>query len=320
MADRIVVSDKLGAAGLDILRGIAGYEVTDVAGKGPEALDAVLGDAVALVVRSETKVTAAMIGKAPRLKVIGRAGMGVDTIDVEEASRRKIAVLTAPGANSNSVAEFTFGLLLAVARKVSASAASLAAGKWDRKAFEGTELRGKTLGLIGVGRIGGIVGSIGAGFGMTVIGTDPRCTPEQSKALGAELVSLDELLRRADVVSLHAKLTPETKHLLNEERLRAMKKGVLIVNTARGALIDDAALVQALKDGHVGGAALDVYDPEPLPADSVLRTAPNVVLTPHLAASAKEAQTRVALEIGEAVKAFLLKGDLSAAVNRKALA
>lgn len=317
MADRIVVSDKLGAAGLDILRGIAGYEVTDVAGKGPEALDAVLGDAVALVVRSETKVTAAMIGKAPRLKVIGRAGMGVDTIDVEEASRRKIAVLTAPGANSNSVAEFTFGLLLAVARKVSASAASLAAGKWDRKAFEGTELRGKTLGLIGVGRIGGIVGSIGAGFGMTVIGTDPRCTPEQSKALGAELVSLDELLRRADVVSLHAKLTPETKHLLNEERLRAMKKGVLIVNTARGALIDDAALVQALKDGHVGGAALDVYDPEPLPADSVLRTAPNVVLTPHLAASAKEAQTRVALEIGEAVKAFLLKGDLSAAVNRK---
>jgi len=317
VADRIVVSDKLGAAGLDILRGIAGYEVTDVAGKGPEALDAVLGDAVALVVRSETKVTAAMIGKAPRLKVIGRAGMGVDTIDVEEASRRKIAVLTAPGANSNSVAEFTFGLLLAVARKVSASAASLAAGKWDRKAFEGTELRGKTLGLIGVGRIGGIVGSIGAGFGMTVIGTDPRCTPEQSKALGAELVSLDELLRRADVVSLHAKLTPETKHLLNEERLRAMKKGVLIVNTARGALIDDAALVQALKDGHVGGAALDVYDPEPLPADSVLRTAPNVVLTPHLAASAKEAQTRVALEIGEAVKAFLLKGDLSAAVNRK---
>jgi D-3-phosphoglycerate dehydrogenase len=317
VADRIVVSDKLGAAGLDILRGIAGYEVVDVAGRGPEALDAVLADAVALVVRSETKVTAAMIGKAPRLKVIGRAGMGVDTIDVEEASRRKVAVLTAPGANSNSVAEFTFGLLLAVARKVSASAASLAAGKWDRKAFEGTELRGKTLGLIGVGRIGGIVGSIGAGFGMTVIGTDPRCTPEQSKALGAELVSLDELLRRADVVSLHAKLTPETKHLLNEQRIRTMKKGVLIVNTARGALIDDAALVRALVDGHVGGAALDVYDPEPLPADSVLRTAPNVVLTPHLAASAKEAQTRVALEIGEAVKAFLLNGDLSAAVNRK---
>ena len=319
MPDRIVVSDKLGAAGLELLRGIAGYEVTDVAGKGPEALDAALPGAVALVVRSETKVTAALIAKAPKLKVIGRAGMGVDTIDVEEASRRKIAVLTAPGANSNSVAEYTFALLLALARRVAAASVSLAAGKWDRKAFEGTELRGKTLGLIGCGRIGGLVGSIGAGFGMTVIGTDPLFSAEQAKALGVELVPLDELLRRSDIVSLHAKLTPETKHLLNEQRIRAMKKGVLVVNTARGALIDDAALVKALQDGHVAGAALDVYDPEPLPADSVLRTAPNVVLTPHLAASAKEAQTRVALEIGEAVKAFLANGDLSAAVNRKQL-
>ncbi|MGD0483044.1 MAG: hydroxyacid dehydrogenase [Gemmatimonadales bacterium] len=317
MTDRIVVSDKLGAAGLEVLRGIPGYEVADVAGKGPEALDAALPDAVALVVRSETKVTAAMIGKAPNLKAIGRAGMGVDTIDVEEASRRKIAVLTAPGANSNSVAEYTFALLLALVRKVPAASASLSAGKWDRKAFEGTELRGKTLGLIGLGRIGSIVASIAGGFGMTVIGTDPVFTPDVATALRVELVSLDELIRRADVVSLHAKLTPESKHVLNEQRLRAMKKGVLIVNTARGALIDDAALVRALQDGHVGGAALDVYDPEPLPADSVLRTAPNVVLTPHLAASAKEAQTRVALEIGEAVKAFLLSGDVSAAVNRK---
>jgi D-3-phosphoglycerate dehydrogenase / 2-oxoglutarate reductase len=320
VADRIVVSDKLGAAGLDILRGIAGYEVTDVAGKGPEALDAALADAVALVVRSETKVNAGMIAKAPRLKVIGRAGMGVDTIDVEEASRRKIAVLTAPGANSNSVAEYTFALLLALCRKVPPAAASVAAGKWDRKAFEGTELRGKTLGLVGLGRIGSLVASIASGFGMTVIGTDPIFTPDVATALRVELLTLDELIRRADVVSLHAKLTIESKHLLNEARLRAMKKGVLIVNTARGALIDDAALVRALQDGHVGGAALDVYDPEPLPADSVLRTAPNVVLTPHLAASAKEAQTRVALEIGEAVKAFLASGDLSAAVNRKALA
>ena len=319
MADRIVVSDKLGVAGLEILRGIAGFEVSDVAGKGQEALDAVLPDAVALVVRSETKVTAAMIAKAPKLKVVGRAGMGVDTIDVEAASQRKIAVLTAPGANSNSVAEYTFALLLALARKVPAATVSLAEGKWDRKAFEGSELRGKTLGLIGLGRIGSIVASIAGGFGMTVVGSDPVFTPDVATALRVELVTLDELIRRADVVSLHAKLTPESKHLLNEARLRAMKKGVLIVNTARGALIDDAALVRALQDGHVAGAALDVYDPEPLPADSVLRSAPNVVLTPHLAASAKEAQTRVSLEIGESVKAFLLKGDLSAAVNRKQL-
>ena len=319
MTDRIVVSDKLGAAGLEVLRGIAGYEVTDVAGKGPEALDAALADAVALVVRSETKVTAAMIAKAPRLTVIGRAGMGVDTIDVEEASRRKIAVLTAPGANSNSVAEYTFALLLALCRKVPAASASVASGKWDRKAFEGTELRGKTLGLVGLGRVGSLVASIASGFGMTVVGTDPVFTPDVATALRVDLVSLGELIRRADVVSLHAKLTPESQHLLNETRLRAMKKGVLIVNTARGALIDDAALVRALVDGHVAGAALDVYDLEPLPADSALRTAPNIVLTPHLAASAKEAQARVALEIGEAVKGFLRSGDLSAAVNRKQL-
>jgi D-3-phosphoglycerate dehydrogenase len=317
VADRIVVSDKLGAAGLALLRGIGGYEVSDVAGQGPEALDAVLPDAVALVVRSETKVTAAVIGRAPKLKVIGRAGMGVDTIDVEEASRRKIAVLTAPGANSNSVAEYTFALLLALARKVAAAAASLAAGKWDRKAFEGSELRGKTLGLVGLGRIGSVVATIAQGFGMTVLATDPSFGSGRASAFGVEIVPLDDLLRRADIVSLHARLTPETKHLLNEARLRSMKRGVLIVNTSRGALIDDVALVRALTDGHVAGAALDVYDPEPLPADSILRTAPNVVLTPHLAASAVEAQQRVALEIGEAVRAALLKGDLTAAVNRK---
>jgi D-3-phosphoglycerate dehydrogenase len=319
VAERIVVSDKLGAAGLELLRGIAGYEVTDVAGKGPEALDAVLPEAVALVVRSETKVTAAMIGRAPKLKVIGRAGMGVDTIDVEAASQRKIAVLTAPGANSNSVAEYAFALLLALCRKVPAASASLAAGKWDRKAFEGTELRGKTLGLVGLGRVGSVVAGIARGFGMTVITTDPFLPEGSATVFGVEVVPLDGLLRRADIVSLHAKLTPETKHLLNEARIRAMKKGVLIVNTARGALIDDAALVKALQDGHVAGAALDVFDPEPLSADSCLRGVPNLLLSPHLAASAKEAQTRVALEIGEAVKGFLLKGDLSAAVNRKAL-
>lgn len=319
MAERIVVSDKLGAAGLDLLRGIAGYEVADVAGKGPEALEAALPGAVALVVRSETKVTAAMIAKAPKLRVIGRAGMGVDTIDVEAASQRKIAVLTAPGANSNSVAEYTFALLLALCRKVPAASASVAAGRWDRKAFEGTELRGKTLGLVGLGRVGSLVASIATGFGMTVIGTDPVFTPDVATALRVELVALEELIRIADIVSLHAKLTPESRHLLNEARIRAMKRGVLIVNTARGALIDDAALVRALQDGHVGGAALDVFDPEPLPADSVLRGAPNLLLSPHLAASAREAQTRVALEIGEVVKGFLLKGDLSAAVNRKAL-
>lgn len=315
MPNRIVVADRLGKAGLEMLRALPGFEVVETAGKGPEALDAALGEAVALVVRSETKVTAAMIGKAPKLKVIARAGMGTDTIDVEEASRRKIPVLTAPGANSNSVAEYTFALLLALARKISPSSASLAAGKWDRKPYEGSELRDKTLGLLGLGRIGGRVASIAKGFGMTVIGYDPVVTAEQAEHLGIDLMPLDMVIQRADVLSLHVKLNSSTRHMIDERRLNLAKKGVLIVNTARGALIDDAALVKALADGRIGGAALDVYDPEPLPADSVLRTATNVLLTPHLAASTAEAQTRVGIEIASALSDALLRNDMSAAVN-----
>lgn len=320
MAERIVVCDKLGAAGLALLRELPGFEVVDVAGQGAAALDAALPEAVALVVRSETKVTAAMLAKAPKLKVVARAGMGVDTIDVAEASRRKVAVLTAPGANANSVAEFTFALLLALVRKVPAAVASLGAGRWDRKSFEGTELRGKTLGLVGLGRAGSLVAGIARGFGMTVVAVDPAVVPEAAAALGVELVPLEEVLRRADVVSLHAKLTAETRKLIDAARLGMMKRGALLVNTARGALIDDAALVEALRSGQLAGAALDVYDPEPLPADAVLRAAPNVVLTPHLAASALEAQQRVATEIVDALRAALLHGDLRAAVNRKELA
>jgi D-3-phosphoglycerate dehydrogenase len=319
VADRIVVADRLGKAGLDMLRSMKGVEVVEVAGKGPQALEAALGDAVALVVRSETKVTAALIGKAPALKVIARAGMGTDTIDVEVATRRKIAVLTAPGANSNSVAEYTFALLLALARKVAPAAASLEAGKWDRTAFEGSELRGKALGLLGLGRIGSRVASMGRAFGMTVIGHDPAVTAEQAEFLGLDLLPLDAVVQNADVLSLHAKLTPTTRHLLDERALSVVKRGVLIVNTARGALIDDGALAKALCDGRVGGAALDVYETEPLPADSPLRTAPNILLTPHLAASTAEAQTRVGIEIASAIGDALVKGDLSAAVNRAGL-
>ena len=315
MPNRIVVADRLGKAGLEMLRAMAGFEVVETVGKGPEVLDAALADAVALVVRSETKVTAAMIGKAPKLKVIARAGMGVDTIDVAEASQRKIAVLTAPGANSNSVAEYTFALLLTLVRKVAAGSASLMAGKWDRKPFEGTELRDKTLGLIGLGRIGSRVTSIARGFGMKVIAHDPGVPTEQAESLGVDLMPLDGVIQRSDVLSLHAKLSPSSRHLLDERRLSLVKKGVLIVNTARGALIDDAALVKALQDGRVGGAALDVYDPEPLAADAPLRTAPNLLLTPHLAASTLEAQKRVAVEIASALGGALLKNDLSAAVN-----
>ena len=317
MVERIVVSDKLGAAGLELLRAVPGFDVQDVAGKGAEALDRALPEAVVLVVRSETKVTAELMAKAPRLRIIARAGMGVDTIDLAEANHRKIAVLTAPGANANSAAEFTFALLLGLVRKMPGAAASLGAGAWDRKSFEGTELRGKTLGLVGMGRVGSGVAEIARGFGMEVEAYDPRLTQHEVDPLGVTLLPLEDVLRNADIVSLHATLTPETRHLLDDAHLAVMKRGVVIVNTSRGALIDDAALVRALRSGHVAGAALDVYDPEPLAADSILRGAPNVLLTPHLAASAREAQTRVALEIAEAVRAVLLNGDLSAAVNRE---
>jgi D-3-phosphoglycerate dehydrogenase len=319
VADRIVVADRLGRAGLDMLRAMKGVEVVETSGQGVEALEAALADAVVLVVRSETKVTATLMGKAPRLKLIARAGMGTDTIDVEVATRHKIAVLTAPGANSNSVAEYTFALLLALARKLTAAAASLGAGRWDRKAFEGSELRGKVLGLLGLGRIGSRVASIGRAFGMTVVGHDPGLSAEQAEFLGLDLLPLDAMLQNADVLSLHARLTPTTRHVLDERALGLVKRGVLIVNTARGALIDDAALVRALCDGRVGGAALDVYEAEPLAADSPLRTAPNVLLTPHLAASTAEAQTRVGIEIASAIGDALVKGDLRAAVNRAAL-
>lgn len=315
MGERVVIADPLSAAGIQMLRSVPSLDVVETTGKGPEVLHDALVDAVALIVRSETKVTADLMAKGQKLRVIARAGIGTDNIDLEEATRRGIPVLTAPGANSTSAAEHTFALLLALLRKVPAASALLAAGKWDRKPFQGTELRGKTLGILGLGRIGTHVAKIAQGFGMNVIALDPYVVASHALALGVELLPLEQVLARADVLTLHLALTDETRRLLNAERLKLMKKGAVLVNTARGGLIDDAALVAALESGHVAGAALDVFEPEPLPADSVLRKAPNVLLTPHLGASTKEAQQRVALEIAEAVRDALLKGDLRSAVN-----
>jgi D-3-phosphoglycerate dehydrogenase len=315
VAERIVVADPLSAAGVQVLRAVPAFEVIETTGKGPEVLHDALVDATALIVRSETKVTPDLMAKAPKLRVIARAGIGTDNIDLEEATRRGIPVLTAPGANSTSAAEHTFALLLALLRKVPAASALMAAGKWDRKPFQGTELRGKTLGVLGLGRIGTHVARIAQGFGMTVIALDPFVVPSHALALGVELLPLEQVLARADIVTLHLALTDDTRHLLNAQRFAQMKKGAVLVNTARGALIEDAALIAALHSGHLAGAALDVYDPEPLPAESPLRNVPNLLLTPHLGASTKEAQQRVALEIAESVREALLKGDLRSAVN-----
>lgn len=315
MGERIVVADRLAANGLALLRGTTGLDVVETVGKGPEALKDALLDAAAIIVRSETQVTGDLMAGAPKLRIVARAGIGTDNIDLEEATRRGIPVLTAPGANSNSAAEHAVALMLSLCRKVPAAAQSMAEGKWDRKQFEGTELRGKTLGILGLGRIGTIVAKIAQAFGMTVVALDPFVLASHALSLGVEPLPLEDVLARADVLTLHIALTDETRHLLSAQRFGQMKKGVLIVNTARGALIDDAALIAALRSGQVAAAALDVFEQEPLPADSPLRQAPNLTLTPHLGASTREAQARVALEIAESVRDALLKGDLRGAVN-----
>jgi D-3-phosphoglycerate dehydrogenase len=318
VAERIVVADKLAAKGLELLRSVPGVEVVETAGQGADALHAAIADAVGIMVRSETKVPKDLMERAPKLKVIARAGVGTDTIDVAEATRRGIPVLYAPGANSTSAAEHTFALLLALVRKLPWASTHLAEGKWERKSFEGTELHGKTLGILGLGRIGSLVARIGQGFGMKVVATDPYAG-NMATLLGVPLLPLEELLRTSDIVTLHLKLTDETRKILNAERIALMKKGAVLVNVARGALVDDVALVEALKSGQLSGAALDVYDLEPLPADSVLRGAPNLLMTPHLGASTREAQVRVSVETAEAVRDYLTKGDIGAAVNKAAL-
>lgn len=319
MGERVVIADRLAANGVAILRSVSGLDVLELAGKGTDALKDALVDAAAIVVRSETQVTAELMAGAPKLRIVARAGVGTDNIDLEEATRRGIPVLTAPGANSNSAAEHAVALMLSLCRKIPAAAQSMAEGKWDRKQFEGSELRGKTLGILGLGRIGTTVAKIAHGFGMTVIALDPFVVAQHALALGVELLPLEQVLGRADIVTLHLALTDDTRHLLNATRLAMMKKGAMVVNAARGALIDDAALIAALESGQLSGAALDVFEPEPLPGDSPLRRAPNIILTPHLGASTKEAQTRVAAEIAEAVRDALLKGDLRSAVNLSGL-
>jgi len=315
MGERVVIADRLAGVGVNMLKGVSGLDVVETAGKGADVLKDALVDAAALIVRSETQVTAELMAGAPKLRVVARAGIGTDNIDLEEATRRGIPVLTAPGANSTSAAEHTMALMLSLARKVPQAAATMAAGTWDRKSFEGIELRGKTLGILGLGRIGSLVARMAQAFGMQVIALDPFVVATHALSLGVELLPLEQVLARADFLTMHIALTDDTRKLLNAQRLASAKKGVMIVNTARGALIDDEALVEALRSGQVGGAALDVFEPEPLPKESVLRGAPNIILTPHLGASTKEAQTRVAVEIAEAVRDALLAGDLRSAVN-----
>lgn len=314
MSRVVVVADRVAGAGLDLLRAEPELEVVSLAGEA-ERLPAELKRADALIVRSDTTVTEELIGLAPRLAVIARAGVGVDNIDVEAATRRGIAVLNAPGANTVSAAEHALALLMALVRRIPWAAHSMSAGEWNRKQFAGTELRGKTLGLVGLGRVGIHVATVARAFGMKVIAHDPFLPEARASELRIELKPLAELLAAADVVSLHVPLTDQTHRLMNRERLGMMKPNAVLVNTARGGLVDDDALVAAVEAGELAGAALDVFEPEPLPAESPLRRTERILLTPHLAASTSEAQERVASEICSNVRDALLKGTLRGAVN-----
>jgi D-3-phosphoglycerate dehydrogenase len=310
---RIVVADDLPASALDLLRA-EGWTIDAQSGRAPDQLKIDLADADALVVRSATKVTPDIIAAAPRLRAIARAGTGVDNVHVEAASARGIVVMNAPGANSISVAELAMAQILALARKLPAADASMKQGVWDKKSFLGEEVRGKVLGLAGLGRIGQEVARRAQAFEMTVIAHDPFIAQQAAANMGIELVSMDELCARADYLSLHMPSTPQTKRTFNAERLAKCKKGLRLVNTARGDLIDEAALVAAIESGHIGGAALDVYESEPT-KDHALQKLAKVVASPHIAASTREGQELVGVETATALRDFLKTGVIRNAVN-----
>jgi D-3-phosphoglycerate dehydrogenase / 2-oxoglutarate reductase len=314
---KIVVCDPISPKGIELLQQRPEFEVVVLPKRLPEPeLLPVVADAVALLVRSETKVTRKVIEAAPKLRVVGRAGVGVDNVDIAAATQHGTVVMNTPGGNTVTTAELSFAMLLALARKVPQAHTSMAAGKWDRKLFQGMELLGKTLGILGMGRIGSEVAKRAKAFGMRVIAYDPYLTEDRAKAVGAEFAdSVDDVYRVADFITVHMPVTPETKHMLNAAAFSKMKPGVRLVNCARGEIISENDLIAALESGKVAGAALDVFAVEPLPADHPYRKQPNVILTPHLGASTQEAQEKCGIEVAEVVTAYLLTGEVRNAVN-----
>jgi D-3-phosphoglycerate dehydrogenase len=317
---KVLIADAISQRGVDELSRDGAIEAVVKIGLSEKELVDLIPDFSALVVRSQTKVTADVLNAGTKLRVVGRAGVGVDNVDVETATRRGIIVLNAPGGNTVSTAEHAFSLLLSAARKIPQADANVRSKNWDKKNFEGVELYNKMLGVIGMGRIGSELSRRAIAFGMRVIAYDPYLSATRARSLQVELVDeLDDLLTDADFISLHTPLTAETRHILDAARLQKTKRGVRVINCARGGLIDENALVKVLQDGHVAAAALDVFETEPLPADSPLRGAPNLVLTPHLGASTVEAQESVGIEIARSIRAALLEGTIRNAVNMPSL-
>ncbi len=312
---KVLVCGNLADDGLSLLRSAPSIALDVQPELKEDDLTAIIAPYHALIVRSDTRPTAKVIAAAESLKVIGRAGTGVDNIDVEAATKRGIVVMNTPGGNSVTTAEHTFALLMATARPIAQGTLTLKAGRWERKKLVGVELSGKTLGIVGIGRIGSLVAQRAAAFGMHAIGYDPYLTREAAAKLGIELVALDNLLARADFITLHVPLTDETRHIIGRDAFAKMKRGARLVNCARGGLVDEAALAAALQDGTVSAAALDVFEQEPPPPDHPLLSLENVTCTPHLGASTAEAQVSVAVSIARQIVDFLETGAIFGAVN-----
>jgi len=312
---KVLVTDPLASQGLAVLEAASGIEVVELPGASGDELLAAIRDAEGLVIRSGTKVTRHVVAAAEKLRVIGRAGIGVDNVDVAAASERGIVVVNTPEGNNITTAEHAIALLVSLARHIPQATASMKAGKWDKKAFQGLELYNRTLGVAGIGNIGRIVAQRARGLGMKVVAFDPHVSAEAAARFDIELVSFDELVARSDAISVHVPKTQETTGLLGREAFARCKPGVLIINAARGGIVDEEALLEALDSGKVGGAGLDVFVEEPPRSDHPLVAHPNVICTPHLGASTEQAQLNVSIAVAEQVRDYLLDGVLRNAIN-----
>ena len=312
---KILISDSMSAKAVEVLKNTPGLDVDVITGLKPEELKAKIKDYHGLVVRSATKVTAEILEAAENLKVIGRAGTGVDNVDMPAATKKGVVVMNTPGGNTVTTAEHAVSMMMALARKIPQATASMKRGEWEKKKFEGTEITGKTLGILGVGNIGSVVAARAQGLRMNVISYDPFISVAAADKLGISLVSIDDLFKKSDFISIHVPLTAETKNIVNAEAFKKMKKGVKLINCARGGIVNEADLAEAIKAKIVSGAALDVFEKEPTPADNPLLQMEEVILTPHLGASTFEAQENVAVAIAEQIADYLTTGTIRNAVN-----
>ena len=319
MTHHVLVPDNVHQKAIDMLAASAEIRVAAPGKLERAALLKAVATADALIIRSGVRADAELIASAPQLKAIARAGVGVDNVDLVAATAQGIIVMNTPGGNTISTAEHTIGLMLALSRHIPQGHQSLAEGRWDRKAFTGVELKGKTLGIVGLGRIGGAIAARAQAFEMRVIAHDPYLPPDIAAAQDVPLLALDEVYARSDYLSLHALVTDETRGMINADSIARMKRGIRIINAARGALIKSADLAAALQSGQVAGAALDVYEQEPPPADHPLIGLPNVTHTPHLAASTADAQVTVAVEAAQLIVEYLLEGVSANVCNPDAL-